>query len=153
MPKPKTTNNARSVRRIAIDGHFLDEIQTRLQTPASSKSLTYPAAPVERHQVIEDEEGITLKLPVLTALQLYHDGILSADPQKSVQLTIATRKLGAPTAAPSDYLLVKASTTDLPSCTCTAADTKYPAPAPMRAQTGQFPLGSVLSKGSFPTYV
>src|SRR5208283_282200 len=95
MPKPKTTNNARSVRRIAIDGHFLDEIQTRLQTPASSKSLTYTAAPVERHQVIEDEEGVTLKLPVLTALQLYCAGVLSADPQKSVELTIATRKLGA----------------------------------------------------------
>jgi tetratricopeptide (TPR) repeat protein len=45
--------------------------------------------------VIEDEEGVTLKLPVLTALQLYHDGVLSADPQKSVELTIAARKLGA----------------------------------------------------------
>jgi tetratricopeptide (TPR) repeat protein len=94
MPKPKTTNNARSVRRIAIDGHFLDEIRTRLQTPASSKSLTYTAAPVERHQVIEDEEGVTLKLPALTALQLYHNGVLSADPQKSVELTVAARKLG-----------------------------------------------------------
>jgi hypothetical protein len=95
MSTPKTTNNARSVRRIAIDGHFLDQIQTRLQTPGSSKSLTYTAAPAERHQVIEDDEGVTLKLPVLTALQLYHDGILSADSHKSVQLTIATRKLGA----------------------------------------------------------
>ena len=95
MPKPKTTNDARSVRCIAIDGHFLDEIQTRLQTPASSNSPAYTAAPIERHQVIEDEEGVTLKLPVLTALQLYHDGVLSAGPQKSVELTIADRKLGA----------------------------------------------------------
>src|SRR5260370_4617112 len=95
MPKPKTTNNARSVRRIAIDGHFLDEIRTRLQTPASNKSLTYTSAAVERHQVIADEEGVTLKVPVLTALQLYHDGVLSADPQKSVEFTSAARKLGA----------------------------------------------------------
>src|SRR5271168_4152789 len=95
MPKPKTANNARSIRRIAIDGYFLDEIQTRLQTPASSQSLTYMAAPVEGHQAIEDEKGVTLKLPVLTALQLYYNGILSADSQKSVRLTIATRKLGA----------------------------------------------------------
>jgi len=95
MPKPKPTDHTRSVRRIAIDGHFLDEIQTRLQTPASSKSLTYTAAPVERHQVIEDEEGVTLKLPALTALQLYHDGVLSADAQKSVEITVASRPLGA----------------------------------------------------------
>ncbi len=95
MPQPKTTNRARGVRRIAIDGHFLDEIQTRLQTPASSKSLTYSAAPVERHQLIEDEEGVTLKLPALTALQLYHYGVLSADAQKSVELTVAGRPLGA----------------------------------------------------------
>jgi len=80
---------------LSSTGHFLDEIQTRLQSPGSSKSLTYTAAPVERHQVIEDEEGVTLKLPVLTALQLYHDGILSADAQKSVEITIAVHKLGA----------------------------------------------------------
>ena len=55
MPKSKSTNHARGVRRIAIDGHFLDEIQTRLQTPESSKSLIYTAAPVERHQLIEGE--------------------------------------------------------------------------------------------------
>jgi hypothetical protein len=43
----------------------------------------------------EDEEGITVRLPALTALQLYYDGVLSADAQKSVELTIAGRPLGA----------------------------------------------------------
>jgi hypothetical protein len=38
--------------------------------------------------------GVTLKLPVLTALQLYHDGVLSADQGKPVELTIAARKRG-----------------------------------------------------------
>jgi hypothetical protein len=41
------TNTARGVRRIVIDGHFLDEVRSRLQTPARSKSLTYTAATVE----------------------------------------------------------------------------------------------------------
>jgi hypothetical protein len=95
MPKLTTTHNARSVRRIAIDGHFLDEIRTRLHADASAKSLTYASAPIERHQAIEDEEGITLKIPGLTVLQLYSDGILPVGPRKSVDLSIAGRKLGA----------------------------------------------------------
>jgi tetratricopeptide (TPR) repeat protein len=94
MPKLKTTHNARSVRRIAIDGHFLDEIRTRLHADASAKSLTYVSAPIERHQAIEDEEGITLKIPALTVLQLYSDGVLPVGPRKSVDLSIAGRKLG-----------------------------------------------------------
>ena len=36
-----------------------------------------------------------MRLPALTALQLYHDGVLSADAQKSVELTVAGRSLGA----------------------------------------------------------
>jgi tetratricopeptide (TPR) repeat protein len=95
MLKPKTTNNARSVRRIAIDGHFLDEVQTRLHADATAKSVTYVSAPIERHQAMEDEEGIILKIPALTALQLYSDGVLPITPRKSVDLSIAGRKLGA----------------------------------------------------------
>jgi tetratricopeptide (TPR) repeat protein len=95
MPKLKTTHHARSVRRIAIDGKYLDEIQTRLHAEASTQSLTYVSAPIERHQAMEDEEGITLKIPALTALQLYSDGILPVGPRKSVDLSIAGRKLGA----------------------------------------------------------
>jgi hypothetical protein len=36
-----------------------------------------------------------LLLPVLTALQLYSDGILTADAKQSVELTIAGRSRGA----------------------------------------------------------
>ena len=39
MPKANTTRPARSIRRIAIDGHFLDEIQTRLHTDEHAKSV------------------------------------------------------------------------------------------------------------------
>lgn len=95
MPKANTTNPARSICRIAIDGHFLDEVQTRLQTDARSKSLSYVSAPVEQHHAAEDEEGVTLTLPAVTALQLYHNEVLSPDSQKSVELTVAGRVLGA----------------------------------------------------------
>lgn len=83
-----------TIRRIAIGGRFLDEIRTRLDAAPGSKSLTFTAAPVERHSLSEDEEGVTVRLPALTALQLYQDGTLSGDPQKSVELTAAGRPLG-----------------------------------------------------------
>jgi tetratricopeptide (TPR) repeat protein len=95
MPKADTKTNSRSIRRIAIDGHFLDDVQTRLHSNAGSKSVSYLSAPVERHHVTEDEDGVTLKLPALTALQLFYDGVLSADGRKSVELTVAGRPLGA----------------------------------------------------------
>lgn len=72
MPTGKSISQSRGVRRIAIDRHFLDEVQTRLHSDPSQPSVTYTAAPVERHQVTENEEGVTLRLPALTALQLYH---------------------------------------------------------------------------------
>jgi hypothetical protein len=95
MPKINTRADSRNIRRVAIDGHFLDEFQTRLHSDASSKSRSYVSAPAERHRVTEDQEGVTLKLPALTALQLYYDGVLSADARKSVELTVAGRPLGA----------------------------------------------------------
>jgi hypothetical protein len=94
MPRTIVTNHPRSIRRIAINGHFLDEVRTQLHADPNAKSLTYVSAPIERHQATEDEEGVTLKLPALTALQLYSDGVLPITPRKSVDLSIAGRKLG-----------------------------------------------------------
>jgi hypothetical protein len=91
---PTTKPGSSSIRRIAIDGHFLDEVQTRLHSEAGGKSLSYLSAPVERHHATEDAEGVTLKLPALTALQLCYDGVLTADSRKSVKLTVAGRPLG-----------------------------------------------------------
>ena len=76
MPKTNITNHSRGIRRVAINGHFLDDVQIRLHSEESSKSLSYSSAPVERHHVAEDEEGITLSLPALIALQLFYDGVL-----------------------------------------------------------------------------
>jgi tetratricopeptide (TPR) repeat protein len=92
MPTTIVTNHPRSIRRIAINGHFLDEVRTQLHAEPNAKSLTYVSAPIERHQATEDEEGVTLKLPALTALQLYSEGVLPITPRKSVDLSIAGRK-------------------------------------------------------------
>src|SRR5665213_1343923 len=94
MPKANTTRPSRSIRRIAIDGHFLDEIQTRLHTDEHAKSVSFIPAPVERHAVSEGETRVTLHLYALTAPQQYGDRIVPADPSRSVELTVAGRKLG-----------------------------------------------------------
>ena len=94
MPNAKTASPPRGARRIAIAGHFLDDVRTRLHTNESANSQSYVSAPVARHHISEDEKGVTLKLPALTALQLYHDGVLSADPAKPVDLAIDGRKIG-----------------------------------------------------------
>jgi tetratricopeptide (TPR) repeat protein len=95
MRKTNVISPSRHIRRVAIDGHFLDEIQTRLNTDETARSVSFISAPIEQHQVTEDEAGVTLKVPALTALQLYRDRIIPTDPRKSVELTVAGRMLGA----------------------------------------------------------
>ena len=82
------------IRRIAINGRFLDEVQTR-QEDDRSGSVSHTSYPAEQHYAIEDEDGVTLQMPAVTALQLYHDGILPANREQSVELTVADRRLGA----------------------------------------------------------
>jgi tetratricopeptide (TPR) repeat protein len=93
MPKAKFRTS--SVQRISINGHFLDDTRTRLHSEAGSKSLSYLSAPTERHHAIEDAEGVTVRLPALTALQLFYDGVLTADSRAPLELTIAGRPLAA----------------------------------------------------------
>ncbi|HEY6458376.1 MAG TPA: tetratricopeptide repeat protein [Steroidobacteraceae bacterium] len=64
------------------------------------RSASFISAPVEQHQVSGDEAGITMKVSALTVLQLYRDRIMPADPRKSVELTVAGRKLGDSFGAP-----------------------------------------------------
>ena len=81
------------VRRIAINGRFLDDVQTRLEDDHSG-SVILRSYPAELHHAIEDEDGVTLRMPAATVLQLYHDGILLANREQSVELTVADRSLG-----------------------------------------------------------
>lgn len=82
------------VRRIALNGRFLDEVPTRLDD-GRSDSVSHMLLPAEHHHALEDEDGVTLRIPAMTALQLYHDGTLPANRDLSVELTIADRNLGA----------------------------------------------------------
>jgi len=95
MMNSKRIGGKQGFDRIAINGHCLDEVQTRLDSEGSQRWLSYVSAPVERHRVNEDTDGITITLPALTALQLFHDGVLSTDPQKSADLSISARPRGA----------------------------------------------------------
>ena len=93
MPKAKIS--ASSVQRIAIDGHFLDDAHTRLHSQVDSTSVSYVCAPAERHRAMVDGEGVTLKLPALTALQLFYDGVVKVEGPAPMELSVASRALGA----------------------------------------------------------
>jgi hypothetical protein len=53
------------------------------------------SACVEQHQASEDSEGVTVTMPVLTALPLNHDGVLSPARGQCVELTIVAVQDGA----------------------------------------------------------
>ena len=89
-----TPQRRTGIRHIAINGRFLDEVQTRLEDDHSG-SVSHTSYPAEQHYAIEDEDGVTLQMPAVTALQLYHDGIVPANHEQSVELTVADRSLGA----------------------------------------------------------
>jgi hypothetical protein len=84
MPKSRAKGNRHGIRRIAIDGHFLNEIQTSLHAP-SGRSVVYTSAAPERHQAMEEVDSVTLKLPALTALQLFRDGVPPVDLQRGYE--------------------------------------------------------------------
>ncbi len=94
MQRSRVSKGPAPVAAISIGGRRLDEVRTRVGATQASEWVSYQSAPVERHTLIEDEHGVTVKLPALTALQLYHDGTLSADPERPVELSVAGRALG-----------------------------------------------------------
>ena len=49
------------VRRIVINGRFLDEVQTRVEDDRSG-SVIHTSYPAEHHHAIEDENGVTCLL-------------------------------------------------------------------------------------------
>jgi len=91
MPTPPRRSG---IRRISINGRFLDEVQTRQET-GRTDSIVSTSYPAEQHHAVEDADGITLQIPARTVLQLYHDGTLSANRDESVELAVADKNLGA----------------------------------------------------------
>ena len=88
MTRGKSGQRRRPVRRIAINGQNLDEIRTVAATPPASGTAASIGFPVEHHEAIEDGIGVTLRVPVVTALQLLYDGILPQDRTRAASLTV-----------------------------------------------------------------
>ena len=86
-------NKLNSHHRIALNGHFLDSTLT-LVGPSGAGGVEYRGCPLESCQAIESEEGLTVHLPALAALQLYYDGVLTADRERPVEITVAGKRKG-----------------------------------------------------------
>lgn len=87
----KDRPGASESHRIAVNGVYLDQVRIRLHSDSGSGFASYESAPIDQHSATEDSAGISLRLPALTALQLFADGVLTADGIKPVELTVAGR--------------------------------------------------------------
>jgi tetratricopeptide (TPR) repeat protein len=81
------------VRRIAIGGRLLEDMLVREDSELPG-GLAYRAFPGKEHAVVEDAQGVTVSLPTLSALQLYHEGVLPVDRAQPVELTVGRRRIG-----------------------------------------------------------
>lgn len=80
--------------RIALNGRYLDEVRTRLHSPTESGRVSYLCLPEEHHRAIPDGDGFILRTPAITALQLHHEGLLSAGHAHPVELAIDDQAYG-----------------------------------------------------------
>ena len=80
--------------RVAVNGVFLDEVRTRLDYGRETGSIALMVLPVEHHRLTVDGDTVVLCTPAITALQLYYDGVLPADRDRAVELTLGSEKLG-----------------------------------------------------------
>lgn len=94
MAGRRTTATRQKTPRIAINGRFLDEVGTRLEYGYKTQSVAIMRLPEKHHHLIADGDGVTLRVPAITALQLYYDGVLPADRDEPVELSVAGESLG-----------------------------------------------------------
>jgi hypothetical protein len=60
-----------SIRRIAIGGRLLEDLQVRIDRTGYLSCRAFHGA---QYSVLEDAQGVTRWLPTLAALQLHHEG-------------------------------------------------------------------------------
>jgi tetratricopeptide (TPR) repeat protein len=91
--KPATPTRP-SKPRIALNGHFLDEVRTRLVSEFRQDSVSYLSLPEAHHRLVADGGAVVLRIPAITALQLYYDGALPQDRTRPVTLQAGDEVLG-----------------------------------------------------------
>jgi hypothetical protein len=81
--------------RIAINGRFLDEVITLRENDCGADREedddAYMSFGMEHFRAGFDGDAAMLYLPIVTAVQLYHDGVLPSDRHRPIQLTLGTR--------------------------------------------------------------
>ena len=80
---------------IAINGKSLADVRTRLHHSYDTGAVSYTMRPAEHHRLTQDGDMIILQIPLITAVQLYHDGVLPVDRSRSVEITLDGKNLGA----------------------------------------------------------
>jgi hypothetical protein len=80
--------------RISINGVFLDEVRTRLDYGHETQSVGLMSLPAQHHRIITDGDGVVLRLPAITALQLYYDGVLPSNCDRAIELKLGKKKVG-----------------------------------------------------------
>lgn len=79
--------------RIAINGRFLDEVQTRIEN-GRERWAGFARLPAEHHRAIITDDAVVLRIPALTALQLYFDGTLPTDRSIPLSIEVGGHTLG-----------------------------------------------------------
>lgn len=80
--------------RIGIDGVFLDEVRTLVQYDHDANVVSYLSLPSHKHAISVEGAVVMVRTQAVTALQLYHDGVLPGDAVRGVDLTVGGETLG-----------------------------------------------------------
>lgn len=93
--KKRSASNPSLNPSIAINGQPLADVRTRLHPSYDTGAVSYTMRPAEHHHLTQDRDNIILQIPLITAVQLYHDGVLPVDRSRSVEITVDDKNLGA----------------------------------------------------------
>jgi hypothetical protein len=93
-PCAETVRPRAGVRRIAIGGRVLEDMRVPSESPRPPACESYRAFPGEDLSVVVDGQGMTLSLPTLAVLQLYHEGVLPGDRSQPVEVTLGSQRIG-----------------------------------------------------------
>lgn len=92
--KKRSASNASLNPSIAINGQPLADVRTRLHPSYHTGAVSYTMRPAEHHHLTQDRDSIILQIPLITAVQLYHDEVLPVDRSRSVEITVDGKNLG-----------------------------------------------------------